>query len=85
MSTQETLSALRAINEEKHQVQQYLEAIAKHMGLKHISITVQTEKESQTFIVPDAIVQLILTDLEGHFQRRNLQLIESAEVLIAKQ
>lgn len=83
MSTETKLSAIKAINEEKNRVQQYIESLAKHKELHHHSITIHGELESQTFIVPPAIVLLIMDDLEKEFQRRNIELIEKAEQLMS--
>lgn len=84
MSTQDTLSSIKSINEEKNRVQQYLEAIAKHKLLTHSRITIHTELESQTFIVTDQYVKLLLGEMEQFFQARNIHLTNKAEELIGR-
>ncbi len=76
------VNAIKAITEEKFRMQQYIEAIAKHRNLKHTSITIHTELESQTFLVTDQYVQLILEDMDKFFQVKNLQLTGDAEALM---
>lgn len=83
MSTEISLSAIKAINEEKHRVQQYLEAIAKHKLLNNTQITIHTELESQTFIVTPQYIKLILEEMDVFFQARNIELTNKAAELVS--
>jgi hypothetical protein len=79
-TVEQSLSAMKAINEEKEKVEDsfvMLERLGKAVFL--------VELNHQPFIVPQAVGDIVVMELKKYYQRRNEELIRMASELIKQQ
>lgn len=82
MSTEETLQAIRAINEQEEFIEGQIQKLEGNHGLEHSSIELSTGLYKHKYKITPAIADEIIDVVVKHYRNKKNELLEQAKKLI---